>query len=50
MVKHVLKDGTTVNDITGHIVKMKDAKAVYNLIESINQSKMRKAQRNEKSI
>lgn len=42
MVKHVLKDGTNVNDITGHIVKMKDARSVYNLIESINQSKLRK--------
>ena len=36
-VKHVLKDGTTVNDITGHIVRMKDANAVYTLVDRINE-------------
>lgn len=38
MVYHILADGTTVTDITGHIVKMEDAPAVYELMDSINRS------------
>ena len=36
-VKHVFKDGTTVNDVTGHIVRLKDAEAVYTLVDRINE-------------
>ena len=28
-VYHVLKDGSTVKDITGHVVKMADAETLY---------------------
>ncbi|MBO7672435.1 hypothetical protein J6S88_03405 [bacterium] len=38
MVKHVLKDGTVLDDITGHIVKKEDAKSLYALIDTLNQS------------
>lgn len=36
MVYHVLKDGTVKKDITGHVVKMKDAEAVYNLMRDMS--------------
>ena len=39
MIKHVLKDGSVLDDITGHIVKKEDAKVIYTLIESINEGK-----------
>lgn len=38
-VKHVMKDGVIKYDIDGHVVKMADAKTVYNLIEQINKRK-----------
>ena len=37
MVKHVLRDGSQVADITGYIVKMEYATPVYNLLATINQ-------------
>ena len=35
-VVHILKDGSVVEDITGHVVQVEDAEAVYRLIDSIN--------------
>lgn len=35
-VIHILKDGSQVEDITGHVVKMEDAGTLYNLIREIN--------------
>lgn len=40
-VTHVLRDGTVLNDISGKIVKVKDAKQVYVLIEKINERENR---------
>ncbi len=39
MVRHIMKDGTVLKDITGHVVKMEDAKRVYALMEKINKSR-----------
>lgn len=39
MVIHILKDGSRVKDITGHIVKMSDAPTLYGLIEKIESRK-----------
>ena len=39
MVRHILKDGTEVKDITGHVVKMDDARAVYVLLDHIKEKK-----------
>lgn len=39
MIKHILKDGTVLNDITGHVVKKDDVKEVYIIINKINQKK-----------
>lgn len=33
MVKHVLKNGTVLDDITGHLVKREEVPSVYTLIE-----------------
>ena len=35
-VIHILKDGSVVDDITGHVVRMEDASALYGLIDSMN--------------
>lgn len=37
MVVHVLKDGTVLDDITGHVVKKEDVPTVYALIERLNE-------------
>ena len=37
MIKHILRDGTVLNDITGHVVKVEDAETVYTLIDKINE-------------
>ena len=36
MIRHILKDGTVLEDITGHVVKEKDAPSVYALIDQMN--------------
>lgn len=36
MVYHVLANGVTTKDITGHIVKLKDAEPVYELMRSLS--------------
>ena len=35
-VIHILKDGSAVEDIVGHVVRIEDAGALYNLIHAIN--------------
>lgn len=35
-VIHILKDGSVVKDITGHVVRVEDAGPLYRLIDSIN--------------
>ena len=42
MVVHILKDGSIVDDITGHIVRMEDAAPLYDLIDSINRQGSKK--------
>lgn len=39
MIYHVLKDGTITNDISGHIVKITEARNIYNLMTEINTTK-----------
>lgn len=38
MVTHVLKDGSEVKDITGHVVKKEDAPKFYDLIERVRRN------------
>ena len=35
-VFHILKDGTQVDSIRGHVVKIADAEPLYRMIHSIN--------------
>jgi len=35
MVKNILKDGTVLADMTGHVVKKENAPMVYQIIEQI---------------
>lgn len=48
MIRHVLKDGTELQDITGHIVRMKDAEQFYDLLDAIN-SENRKEIKHERT-
>ena len=41
-VKHVLKDGTTITDLTGHIVRKSDAAGVYKIADKINERYMKR--------
>ena len=41
-VIHILKDGSIVKDITGHVVRMEDAGPLYQLIDSINREGSKK--------
>ena len=34
---HILKDGSRVDSIKGHVVKIADAEPLYQLLHSINQ-------------
>lgn len=36
-VIHILKDGSRVDSIKGHVVKIADAEPLYQLLHSINQ-------------
>lgn len=38
MVIHILKDGTRVDNIVGHIVKVSEAETVYKLMTKINRN------------
>lgn len=41
-VIHILKDGSVVKDITGHVVRMEDAGPLYELIDRINREGSKK--------
>lgn len=41
-VVHILKDGSIVKDITGHVVRMEDAGPLYDLIDRINRERSKK--------
>lgn len=46
MVKHILKDGTVLKDITGHIVKKEDVPAAYALIERMRKGRRKNGKAN----
>ena len=39
-VIHILRDGSVVNDINGHVVRRKDVRTLYDLIDTINRERM----------
>lgn len=46
MVIHILKDGTRPSDINGHVVRIKDAEPVYQLLNKINRERGKYARKN----
>lgn len=48
MIRHVLKDGTRPDTLAGHIVRISDAKTVYQVMESIRRSENEKADKRGK--
>lgn len=36
-VTHVLKNGTVLRDIKGHVVRVEDAKLVYTIMDKLNE-------------
>ena len=43
MIKHVLKDGTEVNDIKGHVIKASDYPLLYEVINRIQKEGEKKS-------
>ena len=39
MVKHIMRDGTVLEDIAGHVVKEEEARMVYEIIDTMNQTR-----------
>ena len=39
MIKHILKNKTVLQDITGHVVKQDDAPLVYQIMERMKKEK-----------
>lgn len=44
-VVHILKNGSTLTDITGHVVRINDAGPLYQLIDNINRKGSKKEKR-----
>lgn len=44
MVKHILKDGRTVDSVAGMVVKYEEAEAVYKLLNDIARCKNEEVQ------
>lgn len=44
-VIHILRDGSTVKDITGHVVQFEDAEPLYHYIHKINNKRIKKVNR-----
>ena len=42
MVYHVMKDGSVKTDITGHVVKIKDAEPLYQLMANMSGSTIKR--------
>lgn len=37
MIRHVLKDGSEVSDITGYVIRIEDHEDLYKIIDGLNQ-------------
>lgn len=47
-VIHILKDGSRVDDISGHVVRMEDAETLYKMIRKINSKTNQPKNKNNK--
>jgi hypothetical protein len=50
MIRHVLKDGTVLDDITGYVVNKKDAPMVYDLVERISRGRDNEGKNQKRNI
>lgn len=39
MIWHVLKDGTVLEDIQGHVVRMEEAPSIYAILDKVRERK-----------
>lgn len=46
-IHHVLKDGTKVNDITGHVIKAERHETLYQIMIRINEERNTKCQKDD---
>ena len=49
-ITHVLRDGTVLDSIEGHVVRFEDAEPVYRLMYEMTLERARKAKRSERSV
>ena len=49
MIHHILKDGTEVTDIAGHVIKVDQFEVLYQTINSINERVNHEALRTSKA-
>lgn len=49
MVTHILKDGTKLTDLKGHIIRREDAEMVYQMVERLRNEKKKAAQLNNQN-
>ena len=47
MIRHHLKDGRVLMDITGHVVRKEDVPLAYDLMEQMNTERARKRKFND---
>lgn len=47
MIRHVLKNGTVLEDISGHVVKLEDAPSVYALLDVIRKGSKNDGENNQ---
>jgi hypothetical protein len=47
MITHILKDGTVLKDITGHVVKKEDVPMAYELIDQMNEKRSKQKRKKE---
>lgn len=41
MIRHILKDGTEVEDITGHVIKADEYETLYEVINRIQEKEQK---------
>lgn len=50
MIRHHLRDGTVLTDITGHVVRKEDVPTAYALIDRMNNERERKKGKNYEGV
>lgn len=46
-IRHHLKDGTVLDDITGHVVRKEDVPQVYELIDRMNTERQKREEKKD---